>query len=51
MTGPSGSGKSTHTGKYLEQWKKKDMDKEIYVFSSLPEDESLDDVKQKKDNN
>jgi predicted AAA+ superfamily ATPase len=45
MTGPSGSGKSTYTRKYLEQWKKKNKDKEIYMFSSLPEDESLDDVK------
>ena len=45
MTGPSVSGKSTYTRKYLEQWKKKNKDKEIYVFSSLPEDESLDDVK------
>ena len=40
MTGPSGSGKSTYTKKYLEQWKKKNKDKEIYMFSSLPEDES-----------
>jgi len=45
MTGPSGSGKSTYTRKYLEQWKKKNKDKEICMFSSLPEDESLDDVK------
>ena len=45
MTGPSGSGKSTYTRKYLEQWKKKNKDKVIYMFSSLPEDESLDDVK------
>ena len=45
MTGPSGSGKSTYARKYLEQWKKKNKDKEIYMFSSLPEDESLDDVK------
>ena len=35
MTGPSGSGKSTYTRKYLEQWKKKNKDKEIYMFSSL----------------
>ena len=45
MTGPSGSGKSTCTRTNLEQWKKKNKDKEIYMFSSLPEDESLDDVK------
>ena len=45
MTGPSGSGKSTYTRKYLEQWKKKNKDKEIYMFSSLPEDESLDEIR------
>jgi hypothetical protein len=49
MTGPRGSGKSTCTRKYLEQWKKKNKDKKIYIyihmFSSLPEDESLDDIK------
>jgi len=32
MTGPSGSGKSTYTKKYLEQWRKKNKDKEIYMF-------------------
>ena len=48
MTGPSGSGKSTYTRKYLEQWKKKNKDKDIYMFSSLPEDESLDEVKPKR---
>ena len=31
MTGPSGSGKSTYTRKYLEQWKKKNKDKSIYL--------------------
>ena len=41
----SGSGKSTYTRKYLEQYKKKNKDKPIYMFSSLPEDESLDAVK------
>ena len=45
MTGPSGSGKSTYTRKYLEQWKKNNKDKDIYMFSSLPDDESLDEVK------
>ena len=45
MTGPSAIGKSTYTRKYLEQWKKKNKDKNIYKFSFLPEDESLDEVK------
>ena len=40
MTGPSGSGKSTYTRKYLEQWRKENKGKEMYMFSSLPEDES-----------
>ena len=49
MTGPSGSGKSTYTRKYLELWKKKkNEDKEIYMFSSPPEDESLDKIKPKR---
>lgn len=47
MTGPSASGKSTYTRKYLEQWKKKNKDKDIYMFSSLQEDESLDTIKPK----
>ena len=45
--GPSGSGKSAYTRKYLEQWRKKNKDKGIYMFSSLPEDESLDEIKLK----
>ena len=48
MTGPSGSGKSTYTRKYLEWWKKKNEDKDSNMFSSLPEDESLDEIKPKK---
>ena len=48
MTGPSGSGKSTYRRKCLEQWKKKNKDKEIYMFSSLPEGESLGGVKPKR---
>ena len=49
MTGPRGSGKSTYTRKYLEQWKTKNKGKEIYTFSSLPEDESLDEIKPQED--
>ncbi len=44
ITGPSGSGKSTYTRKYLEQYKKKYKSRPIYLFSSLPSDESLDKV-------
>ena len=48
ITGPSGSGKSTYTRKYLEQYKKKYKSREIYLFSSLPSDESLDKVGPKR---
>jgi hypothetical protein len=47
-TGPSGSGKSTYTRKFLEQYKKKFKDRPIYLFSSLPSDESLDKIKPKR---
>jgi len=48
ITGPSGSGKSTYTRKYLEQYKKKYKNRDIYLFSSLPSDESLDKIKPKR---
>lgn len=48
ITGPSGSGKSTFVRKYLEQYKKTYKDREIYLFSSLPDDESLDDIQPKR---
>jgi len=48
ITGPSGSGKSTYTRKYLQEYTKKFKDRPIYLFSSLPKDESLDAVKPKR---
>ena len=48
ITGPSGSGKSTFAGKYLEQYKKVFKDREIYLFLSLLDDESLDDIEPKR---
>ena len=45
ITGCSGSGKSTYTRKFIEQHKKKKKDMQIYLFSALPDDESLDSVK------
>ena len=48
ITGPSGSGKSTYTRKYLEQYRKKYKHHPIYLFSSLPSDESLDKIKPKR---
>ena len=45
ITGPSGSGKSTFSRKYLEQYKKTF---EVYLFSSLPDHESLDELELKR---
>ena len=48
ITGPSGSGKSTFARKYLEEYKKLFKKNQIYLFSSLPDDESLDDIEPKR---
>lgn len=48
ITGASGSGKSTYTRKYCEQYKKKWPMRDIFLFSSLKEDESLDSIKPKR---
>ena len=48
ITGPSGSGKSTFARKYLEEFKKVFTDNPVYLFSSLPDDESLDDIEPKR---
>jgi nicotinamide riboside kinase len=48
ITGPSGSGKSYFVRMYCEQYKKKFKNNEIYLFSNLKEDESLDSVKPKR---
>jgi nicotinamide riboside kinase len=48
ITGPSGSGKSTFTRKYIEQYKKTFKDNPIYLFSSLADDESLDEIEPKR---
>lgn len=45
ITGCSGSGKSTYTRKFIEQVKKSKKDIPIYLFSALPDDESLDSIK------
>ena len=49
ITGPSGSGKSTYTPKYLEQYVKQFKNRPIYIFSSLPSDERLDNIKPNTD--
>ena len=48
ITGPSGSGKSYFVRLYCEQYRKKFNNNEIYLFSNLKQDESLDCVKPKR---
>ena len=48
VTGASGSGKTWWTRKFLEEYKKKYKQNEVYVFSSLHEDSSLDSIKPKR---
>lgn len=48
ITGCSGSGKSTYTRKFIEQLKKVKKDIQVYLFSALNEDESLDSVEPKR---
>lgn len=45
ITGASGSGKSTYTKNYCKQYKKLYPKRPIYLFSSIKEDESLDEIK------
>jgi hypothetical protein len=46
--GPSGSGKSFYSKQYIKQWRKQKNKNEVYLFSSLDDDESLDDIKPKR---
>jgi energy-coupling factor transporter ATP-binding protein EcfA2 len=48
ITGPSGSGKSTYTLNYCKEFKKKKKKSDIYLFSALKEDETLDKIKTKR---
>ena len=48
ITGPSGSGKSTYTLNYLKQYKKLNKKNEIWLFSALTEDETIDKAKPKR---
>lgn len=45
ITGPSGSGKSTYIYNYLVEYKKRKPKNEVYLFSILNEDKSLDAIK------
>ena len=48
ITGCSGSGKSTYSRKFIEEMRKVKKDIPIYLFSALPDDETLDSIKPKR---
>lgn len=48
ITGPSGSGKSTYCANYIKEYKKLYKKNNIYVFSALKDDESLDVINPKR---
>jgi len=48
ITGASGSGKSTYCANYIMEYKKIFPKNDIYVFSALKDDESLDKVEPKR---
>lgn len=45
VTGASGSGKSYYTQAYAKEYKKKFPDNEVFLFSSISEDSSIDKIK------
>jgi predicted AAA+ superfamily ATPase len=48
ITGASGSGKSTYTANYVKLYKKMFKNNDVFVFSALKDDESLDVIKPKR---
>jgi predicted AAA+ superfamily ATPase len=50
ITGQSGSGKSTYTRNYLKEYKKLFKKNNIYIFSALKSDKSIDDMKPQRIN-
>jgi GTPase SAR1 family protein len=48
ITGPSGSGKSYYTSRYIKNYKKAHKDHPVYLFSPVPDDKKLDDLKVKR---
>ena len=50
ITGPSGSGKSTYTKNFILQYKKKHKKTDVWLFSALNEDETIDKLKPKRVN-
>jgi hypothetical protein len=43
--GPSGSGKSYYAKSYINQWKKQHKGGDVYLFSSLEDDKTIDEIK------
>jgi len=48
VTGASGSGKSTYTANYIKKYKKMFKNNEVYCFSALKDDTSLDVIEPKR---
>lgn len=48
ISGPSGSGKSTYCSNYIIEYKKIYPKNNVYVFSALKDDESLDKIEPKR---
>jgi hypothetical protein len=48
IVGPSGSGKSYYTKSYITEYKKQHKKAEVFLFSALKEDETLDKIKPKR---
>ena len=49
IVGPSGSGKSTYTNDIVKEWKKlNNNNRDIFIFSALRKDKSLDSLKPKR---
>lgn len=42
VSAPSGAGKSTWCGNYIKEWKKMFQDDDLFVFSTIPQDDVLD---------
>lgn len=44
IAGPSGSGKSTYSSEFIKKYKKKHPNIDVYIFSRVGEDESIDGI-------
>jgi GTPase SAR1 family protein len=46
--GASGSGKSTYARKFIKEWKRMTKSNDVYLFSALKDDDSLEEIKPKR---